>query len=136
MLKEFILAVSAAAAAGEIPVETNDDNGCLPACRPFVKLSTEGKPDVLGSPGILGRLPAPLNILLGLVNAPVNDAPAPVNAPPDNRFVIELDPDVAEGIWFYAALDAFLVIDVSPPSVVVTPLVDSELEFTMDEIAD
>ena len=96
MLNEFILAVSAAAAAGDIPVETNDDNDCFPDCNPCVKLLTEGTPGILGNPGILGMLPvAPFNKLLGLVSAPLSADPAPVNAPPDNKPESELEPEVA-----------------------------------------
>ena len=91
MLSEFILAVNDAAASGGSPVETNDDNGCFPDCSPCVKVLIEGNPETLG---ILFPV-TPFNRLLGLINAPLSEEPAPINAPPDNKPETELDPEVA-----------------------------------------
>lgn len=91
VLSEFILAVNDAAAAGDSPVETNDDNGCFPDCSPCVKVLIEGNPETLG---ILFPV-TPFNRLLGLLNAPLSEEPAPINAPPDNKPETELDPEVA-----------------------------------------
>lgn len=45
---------------------------------------------------MLGILPVtPFGKLLGLLNTPLSDAPAPINALPDNKSDSELEPDVA-----------------------------------------